>query len=192
MEAAQLRTFSMFRRLGIFGLEHTDPGALSAMTAYVRAEFDRDDRTLFWLTPQGEFVDVRLPVRPRPGAARLAAALNAQVLCIASELVFWADQRPEMLLRMQTCPPPPERTLRAWHRSIEACMNENARALSDLVCARDEQAFDVIISSGQKVHPLYDAWQRLRGKRTSIDLTEAQRRRAALVAPGTPRREPAR
>ncbi len=192
IEAAQLRSFAFFRRLGVFGLDHRAPGALDAMRAYVRGEFLREPRTLFWLTPQGAFSDVRLPVRPRPGAAALAHDLSARVVCVASELVFWADQRPELLLRIVECPAPATSSshhvtsppsLLSWQRAITRTMNDNADALARLAVARDPEPFSVLLSGKGGVNPAFDAWQRARGKRSTIDLAAGQGRAPSPRSP---------
>ena len=109
MDAAQLRRFFFFRRLGIFGIEPNSAESLQAMTGYVRGEFDRAPKTTLWITPQGEFADVRTPIRIRPGASVLAAQCSDRplsVISLAIEYVYWTDRRPELMLAVRPVPAP--------------------------------------------------------------------------------------
>lgn len=109
MEAQMLRKFGFFRKLGIFGIDPDAPGAdvafLEAMTEF----FASNQKPTLWITPQGQFADVRTPVRIRPGAAALAARWErtagakspVRVLSVALEYGFWVDQKPEIFMRFE-------------------------------------------------------------------------------------------
>ncbi|CAN5683018.1 hypothetical protein BH11PLA1_BH11PLA1_01950 [soil metagenome] len=191
MEMAQLRKFAIFRRLGVFGLAPDDPRALAAMRAYLAREFARGPAKSLWITPQGEFVDVRTPVRIRPGVAAVAAATRgAGLVCIALEITHWLDRRPEVLIRIaRVAPPQGDATIAAWTRTLTTAMRANAAALALLVQSRDPAAFEIITSGrAARVNPLYDAWLWVRGKPRTLDATPrpsraARRLRAADEKP---------
>lgn len=176
MEAEQLRTFGFFRRLGLFGIDPDDPRSLSQMLTYVQGCFAREARPTLWLTPQGAFADVRTPVVLRPGAAAVAARTpGVKVAAVSMEYGFWLDQRPEVFLRVDRVEPPPGRekpSTGAWHRAMQQSMREGAARLAEAVIARDPARFEVIagrsVKGGARVNPIYDLWQRLRGKRAAI------------------------
>jgi 1-acyl-sn-glycerol-3-phosphate acyltransferase len=192
MDAAQLRRFNFFRRLGVFGIDPDSPESGTQMVQFLEAAFARHPRPSLWITPQGRFADPRAPLVVRPGAAAVAARLSAggsganpagpgvRVLAVAVEYPFWSDRRPEVALRVAEVPAPDRPTTPAWTRALQAAMEANARALADLVIARDPAPFEVLLGAGEgavgataspvtaRVHPVYDLWLRLRGRAGAV------------------------
>ena len=168
MDAAQLRRFNFFRKVGVFGIAPANPHALEQMIAYVEGEFSHRPNTTLYLTPQGEFADVRSPLRLRPGAAALAARLGVRsVVSVSAEYVFWNDRRPEILLRAAPVPRPPgASSTTGWMRAIAGAMQDNAAALAELAIARNPAAFQTLLGKGPaaRIHPFYDLWLRARGQ----------------------------
>ncbi|MBL9000859.1 MAG: lysophospholipid acyltransferase family protein [Phycisphaerae bacterium] len=170
MDREQLRKFAFFRRLGLFGIEPDDPASLSAMKSYVAARFAAEPRPTLYLTPQGRFVDPRAPIELRPGAAAVASATpGCRVLAVAFEYAFWLDQRPEVFIRCEAVPSGESGSTASWQRGMISAMRRNGSALSELVIARDPNAFTILIGGGGRINPFYDAWLRLRGRSVSID-----------------------
>lgn len=174
MELAEFRKLGFFRWLGVFGLDPARPEALDAMTEYVIAQFRSTPQTVFWITPQGGFADVRAPVRLRPGAAALAARLAASdlgppdVVACAVEPSFWVDSRPELCVRFQAVASGRPSTA-GWHRVMTEAMQANADALASLVIARDPAAFDDLQQAAPaRINPLVDLWLKLRGERGDL------------------------
>lgn len=185
MEAEQLRKFSFFRKLGVFGINPDDPASLEAMTAYVRSRFEADPRTVLWITPQGQFADVREPIRLRPGAAAVAArSPSVTVVSVAVEYSFWSDRRPELFLRFARVGGKADSTA-GWTREMTAVMQQNADALAGLVIARDYAPFSPIMDASRgRINPLYDLWLRLRGRKGDIDAA-VRTMRASVRKPHT-------
>jgi hypothetical protein len=180
MDRTQLAKFSFFRRLGVFGVDPDDAAGLRPFVRHVEERFAQDPRTVLMLTPQGQFVDPRLPVRIRPGAAMVLARVPAaHAMSLAVEYAFWNDRRPEVFLRAATVAPPAERgEVRAWERAIEDAMNANAASLAQAVQSRDPARFAVLQGgTGARTHPVYDLWLRVTGRNPGID--------TAHRAPGT-------
>ena len=173
MDRVQLQRFSMFRRLGVFGIDPDSARTLPAMVRYVQGEIAIDPRAVILLNPQGKFFDVRSPVEIRPGAAVLAAKIpNVRVVAAAVEYGFWTDARPEMFLRLRDVPTPTEPTTAGWQRAIALVMQSNADELAACVMARDGDAFVSIIGGDKaKIHPVYDFWLRMTGRKVGIDLS---------------------
>ncbi len=193
MDIRQLQRFAFFRKLGLFGIDPDDPASLEAMANYVERGLERDPRPLIALTPQGTFADPRAPIVLRPGAAALAARLMSRSLAsdraspcglrvavVAIEYVFWTDRRPELLLNAQGVELPPwtERGMvstATLQRAFTAAFASCAGALAERVIARDEGAFEAMGAGGAggdrpaRIHPLYDAWLRLRGRSGRIE-----------------------
>lgn len=188
MDRAQLERFGFFRKMGIFGIDPDDPGAAGPMADYVMDRMREHPRPTLIITPQGRFADVRAPVEARPGTALLAARLaragrTPRVVGLAVEYPFWIDRKPEMLARVSDFAAPTDGTrASAWQRSIERGMAENAAALAELAIARDPSRFRTVVGSGSgAVHPVFDAWARMRGRSTSIDMSG---RRSASTGAG--------
>ncbi len=189
MEAEQLAKFSFFRRLGIFGIDPDHPEAMNTLVNHVTASFAKRPSTAFWLTPQGEFTDVRTPIRLRPGAAAVAAKLDTQhsegcrCVVIAAELVFWTDRRPELLLNLRAIDDDDSRraSTLGWTRAMTRTMQTVADELAVQAKARDATAFDVLLGSGDgQINWLYNLWLTLTGR--SATLTAKKRTAAALPA----------
>ena len=164
----ELKRFAIFRKVGLFGVDPDDSAMLEAMRGYLADLAAAEPRLALVVTPQGRFVDVRDEVVPRPGAAAVAAALAPdRAVALAVEYGFWVDQKPEIFLRAQAIPCESGGTL-AWQRRIAAAMNENQRALAELVRARDGAAFEPLSRQfAPKVsgtNPVYDLWLRLTGR----------------------------
>lgn len=170
MDAAQLRRFGLFKKLGTFGVDPDNAESLRVMSSYIADYFADDPRPTLLINPQGRFVDVRAEVEPRPGAARIAAsAENVRCVALAMEYQFWLDQRPELLLRAEPVEPEKASTT-GWHRAIRDTMNRNAAALAELAIAREPAGFECLVGGdAAQINPFYDLWLRLRGKGGSID-----------------------
>ncbi len=172
IDEAMLRKFRFFRKLGMFGVHPDDPASLRAFVRYVDGVFARDARGVLFMTPQGRFVDPRLPVEIRLGIGMVAARHPAAcVLVAALEYGFWTDQRPEAFLRVARVAPPADGgDARAWHAAIEAAMNANAAALAAAVQSRDPARFTALVGGdAPRINPVYDLWLRLTGRSAGIE-----------------------
>lgn len=178
MDRAQLERFGFFRRLGIFGIEPDDPHAMGPMVGYIEERMREHPRPSLIITPQGRFADPRSPLEVRPGLAMVAARLSRggtvpRMVAMTLEYAFWIDQRPELLARVCEIPAPdaPQRAT-AWQRQVERGMAGNAAALAAHARARTGEGMRTLIGAGSgAVHPIFDAWARLRGRSTAIDLS---------------------
>lgn len=184
MDRVQLERFTMFRRMGVFGIDPDDPASLPAMVDHVQQTVADEPRTVVMLTPQGRFTDVREPIRLRPGAAAIAARLpNVRAVALALEYPLWLDAKPEVLLRFSDVDSPEVSSTAAWQRTLTAAMQANADALATESIARDPMRFDIIVGGGAaRVNPFYDAWLRLTGRGTAIDESGRAHRAADRVS----------
>lgn len=172
MDRTQLEKFRFFRMLGVFGVDPDDAAGMRPFVRHVESRFASAPRSVLMMTPQGRFVDPRDPVVTRPGAAMVAARHpGIHVISVAIELVFWTDQRPEVMLRAASVPAPAQpEDAREWQRALDEAMNANAEALARRVRARDPRGFETVLGGGEaRIHPLYDAFLRLTGRRTAIE-----------------------
>ncbi len=166
MDAAELERFAIFKKLGVFGVDPDDPRALEPMTNYLRDRFAEDPRQIFWITPQGHFTDVRLPIKLRPGAAAVAASLDGvRVGSVALEYSFWNAPKPEAFVRFQAVEQPERTTTTGWLRTMTAAMRTNQETLTGLIAARDPAPFEPIVGGPPtNATPIYNMWLRLRGR----------------------------
>lgn len=181
MEAGQLAKFGILKKLGVFGIEADDAASLPAMVDYLHARWKAEPIAVLWITPQGRFADVRERIVVRPGVSAVAASLDSpRVVSVASEMVFWTEKKPELLLRLATVQPPERASVAGWHRAITRGMQANADALRDAAVPRDASRFTLIGGSGAaSTNVFYDMWLRLTGRSNRIEtgnrLAPAQR-----------------
>lgn len=183
MEARQLQKFGILRKVGVFGLDPDHADSLPMMLEYVSREFNREPRTSLWITPQGQFTDVRLPVRIRPGAAALAARTpGVRVVSVAIEMPFWLDRYPELLVRLERCDAPVGMgesgnaaagpSTSAWHRAIAHGMQRNADELARIAAARDPANFETLLEGRSgRINPVYNLWLKARGRSSRLEAT---------------------
>lgn len=174
MDRAMVEQFAFMRKLGIFGVDLEDPGAHKSLVQYAAELARNNPRASFWITPQGQFADVRAPLELRPGAAAIASRLardgaTPRVVCLAVEYTFWEDRKPEVLLLARPCPAPPRHTTSLWQRPISHAMQEAMADLSSKAIARKPEAFEIILGRGASgVNPIYDTILRLTGRQPAI------------------------
>ena len=170
VDMAMYKRFGFMKRLGLFGIDLDHPNATSAMLEYVRGCVDVNPDLALFITPQGEFCDVRTPVVVRPGIAAVAQSLrDPTVLSLAIEIAFWHDQRPELLLRAEHCDQPAHPTTTGWVRTIRETMHHNTDRLAKLSVARDSEAMTPVLArNGSSVNPAFDLWQRARGRSATV------------------------
>ena len=176
MDYDQLKRFGFFKHIGIFGVDPQNRASLDAMGSYVQDLIAQDRRATLWVTPQGEFADIRDASRLRPGTAAIAARTpGVRVLSVAVEYGFWVEQKPEVFLRFQPVDVESETpSTTDWHRALTAGMRENADALAGHVRSRDPDRFRIIHGKGAaQTNPVYDLYLRLTGRAGAI---QAKRR----------------
>lgn len=170
MDRRQLERFRFMRKLGVFGIDPDHPGSLDAMVEYLLRERDAaGERLLVAITPQGRFVDPREPIAVRPGAAAIAARLGVRsAVCLAIEYAFWNEQRPEVFLRPERVSVDADASTATWQRAIAATMEANRRSLAEAVISRDATRFENVLAPRSDIHPVYDLWLRVTGRKVGI------------------------
>lgn len=166
MDAAALRLYPFFRRLGVFGVEL---GSLAGALAFLRtaAEVLRVPESILWLTPQARFADVReRPVTFARGLAHLVRRVEHGLLVpLAVEYVFWEERTPEILARFgsvlsvaELSEASPQAAQARLQSALQAAMDELA---GDAVARRIDR-FETLLSGRVGVGGIYDWWRRLR------------------------------
>ena len=166
IDAAALKKYRFFGRLGFFGVEQQTLRGAADFLAVGTALLCRP-RTALWVTAQGRFTDVReRPVRLRRGVAHLARRLDGGVvLPLALEYPFWEERFPEALARFGAPIPignGADLTVGEWTRRIEAGLEAAQDALAVEAAARDPLAFETVVGGKSGVGGVYDRWRQLR------------------------------
>jgi 1-acyl-sn-glycerol-3-phosphate acyltransferase len=165
IDNAALGQYGFIGRVGAFGIEQQSAeGALHFLEA-CKIIFS-DPRNLLLVTAQGRFSDCReRPLNLNPGIAHVTdIAPDALFVPLAIEYTHWVEKQPELLLRFgdaisatDIAEQRPGARLATLEQALTVTMDRLAR---DSI-ARDETAFDMLMSGGGGVHPLYDMWRRL-------------------------------
>lgn len=155
MEAAALQRYGFFRRLGFFAVE---TGTTRGAASFLRTSLAilEDPKNLLFLTPQGEFADVRAPLIFAPGLERLAErAPHAHFLPLAIEYTFWEERKPEALLAFGE---------NGWDQ-----LGPTQARLAAAAQRRQTDEWEVLLRAKSGVNWPYDLWRwaraRLRGER---------------------------
>lgn len=168
IDAAQLRQYRFFGRLGFFGVEQENPRALVPFLATARAILASPGGVL-WVTAQGDFRDARVrPIVLRTGVGHVAARLGrGLVVPLALEYPFWTESKPEALCRFGTAidvGANPGLDGKAWTAKIAAALESTMDALAAEAVARDPALFETLLTGESGVGGVYDAWRWLKAK----------------------------
>lgn len=164
IDAAMLRKFGFFRKLGLFGIDPDHPDAARVMRSHVLEVFASQRRPTLWIAAQGRFVDPRGELELRPGAASVCAATtNAKAACVAIEYPFLLERKPEVVVHAVAVDAPARPSTPHWHRAMTRAMDAARRDLAGDVTARDVAAYETLAARSTSVNPIYDLWRSLRG-----------------------------
>lgn len=168
MDAAALKRYKFFARLGFFGVEPASLSGARSLLKVGRAILGRKD-SMLWITPQGRFADPRVsPVSFQPGLGHLVhRTAHCALLPIALEYPFWEERYPEALARCgevifrdkEAASGPGEWTA-LLERRLEAVQN----ALAADGIRRNREAFETLLSGRAGVGGVYDLWRSIKAK----------------------------
>jgi 1-acyl-sn-glycerol-3-phosphate acyltransferase len=148
-----LRRYGLLSRLGFFPVANgTARGAAQFMRA-ATAVLD-EPANLLWLTPQGQFTDVRArPITFQRGLTHLATRNSeAMFLPLAIEYTFWEERLPEVLIAFGP----------AVHQPHERALEEAQEALAAASQRREADEWQLLLRGGAGTSPIYDTWRRVR------------------------------
>ncbi len=163
-----LEKYKFFERLGFFGI---DPSTAAGAQRFLRigeAVLGRNDCAL-WVTPQGEFIDVRQrPVVIQGGVGHLAHRMqHFAMVPLALEYSFWNERFPEVFAYF--CTPlfienGMEKTAREWNALFSRALEDAQGHLSGRVQLRDPSLFEPLIKGGAGIGGAYDLWRNLKAR----------------------------
>lgn len=164
MDAEALKKYSFMQKIGIFGIEQGSARGAARFLQICRGLLSKPGNAV-WLTPQGEFADVRVrPVEFEGGIARIARDCGAVALPFAIELVFWNEPRPELLIHfgrpIDTAAA--SHDLEAWTAVLEQALTETQDELAEAAKSRDPDRFTIFIEGTSGVNFIYDGWRYLK------------------------------
>lgn len=167
IESAALGRYRFLGKLGFFGVE---TGSSRGATTFLQTSAAILDsvRRILWLTPQGQFADVRArPIAMQRGLAHLATRVPPSVLLpLAIEYTFWEERTPEVLLAFGTplftqhhrdsCGPDD------WAAELERTLQDAQDALAAAAQRRVPNEWQVLLHGTAGTTMFYDAWRRVR------------------------------
>jgi 1-acyl-sn-glycerol-3-phosphate acyltransferase len=165
---AGLNKYRFFRRLGFFGI---DPNTRAGAQRFLRIGREALARpnTALWVTPQGQFRDVReRPVSIQSGVGHLAqASRKFAMLPIALEYAFWNERYPEAFAAIGTpvsIDDGASRSVRQWTDAFALALERTQELLARAVLARDRRAFEALLEGNAGIGGIYDAWRSLKAR----------------------------
>jgi 1-acyl-sn-glycerol-3-phosphate acyltransferase len=168
IDAESLKHYAFFERLGFYGVVQK---SVVGATTFLRTTCSLlgSKRNAVWLTPQGQFADIRQrPLRLQKGIGSLAARTQGVAFVpLAIEYTFWTGRQPEILLSFGEVIVPSETTVRTsldWAAEFGHVLESVQDDLASKAVRRDTADWLVLDQGASGVHPIYDLWRRLRSK----------------------------
>lgn len=158
IEAAALARYRFLEKLGFFAVETGTRRGAAQFLKTSDAILGKEETALF-LTPQGEFADVRAPLVFAPGIEHLAArAPGAVFLPLAIEYSFWEERKPEVLLAFGEALPA------SGGKSLSARLADLQSALAEAAARRQPNEWKVVRRGRSGVNLPYDLWRAMRAR----------------------------
>lgn len=163
MDAVACGRYGILKRLGLFPVEQgTRRGAvqfLRAGSAVLRAP-----HSVLWVTPQGNFTDVRTrPVVFRAGLqALLRQVPQVTVLPLALEYTFWDERLPEALALLGEPVYCSSRNGAEAGEAVATALSRTQDLLAGLAARRDATLFTSVLEGAAGTGGIYEVWQRVR------------------------------
>ena len=169
IDAVALQHYGFMRRLGLFGIAQGRYEGASLFLRVGRQLLSQPD-TLFYLTPQGRFTDVReRPIRLRPGLAHLLAGVpRVTVLPLALEYPFWNESAPEALVQFGEpimLGSSVTANIPAVQELLQLRLTQAMDSLAQAAISRAAVRFEVLLDGRAGVGGVYDGWRRLKAWR---------------------------
>ena len=168
MDATALERYGFMRRLGMFPLDPRSPQA-GAHFLRTAGEILERPNSMLWMTPEGQFTDVRRrPTQWKPGIAALVARQSqCTVIPLALEYTFWDERLPEALVLLgEPLQIEDGRSARSdhWRTVLTQAMTRTQDELAALSMARDPAAFVTLLEGKSGVTGPYNLWKRAQAR----------------------------
>lgn len=165
IEDVMLEKYGVFKRLGFFGVEKDTVAGLKDFLR-VGHHIVQNKNAVIWVTPQGEFADVRKrPIELKSGFSQLASKCDKiAILPLAVEYTFWLEKHPEMLCHMGDAQVYESADAKIIHQQSTEALERAMDVLADASVRRDSEEFKTILSSDSGVGGIYGLWHSITGK----------------------------
>lgn len=165
IDAAMLKQYGIFGRIGAFGVDLESPRGAAAFLKS-SAEILSARNHALWITAQGRFGDVReRPLGLKPGVAHIIErAPECIVLPLAIEYGFWLERGAEAFIAFGDAMRGEELldlARPARLERLEDALTSTLSRLSDDVQSRDPTRFQIVLEGRAGVGGLYDGWRRV-------------------------------
>ncbi len=149
IDANALENYRIMAQLGFYGVRmQTFEGASDFLK--VTKSILESKRNTIWITPEGQFTDVRdYSLSLMPGLAHLASKIpGLKFVPVAFEYGFWNESRPQIFARFGAPIDSDERSAKAeWSELLTDRLRQTQDELAQSVIARNPAAFTYLISS---------------------------------------------
>jgi 1-acyl-sn-glycerol-3-phosphate acyltransferase len=166
IDAAGLRQYAFFARLGFFGI---DPHHPIGGTRFLRLgqRIMAQPPSALWVTAEGQFTDPRQrPVVLQRGVAHLAKRLDRGIILpLALEYPFWQEKRPEALAcfgEPMSITDQPERSADQWQTTLSHQLEHTMDHLSTLACRKAPADWHTLLAGRTGTNGAYDLWRAMR------------------------------
>ena len=175
IDAESLKKYPILRKIGMFPVELASVRGAAEFLS--RSQAILRSGGVLWLTPQGQFADVREPVHFKGGLAALAARLpDVSLVPLAMEYPFWNERLPEALVRFGEPFAVGVVDAAVTQFQAEEVLRVEMQELKKVSCARDANSFSVLLSGGRGIGSAYAIPMRLRalltGRKFNPDHTQ--------------------
>lgn len=170
MDADALENYRIMAKLGFYGVRLQSFDGASEFLSVTKTILAAK-RVTIWITPEGQFSDVRdHSLRLMPGLSHLASKFpEVKFVPVAFEYAFWDESRPQIFARLGAPVSSPTQLSKSdWNQLLTQRLRQTQCELGESVKARQPSAFTYLIASRPLRLSWYDygrswsAW--LRGK----------------------------
>jgi len=161
VDAKALNRYPLLNRAGFIPLDPSDPASLKNFLLTARKVLK--DGHILWMTVQGRFADPRTrPLDLQRGIAHLGRHIpRVHIIPLAMEYSFWAESRPEILLRFgDPLPTPIAQSTHALTQTLEQALTDTMNHLAEDVQSRSADRFTSLTYGRAGIGGLYDAIRR--------------------------------
>jgi 1-acyl-sn-glycerol-3-phosphate acyltransferase len=166
VDASALRRYRFFRRLGFFPVT---PGVVWGAAEFLDTArlVLAANRTVLWLTPQGDFVDPRArPARFQTGLGHLTKhGPPAAFVPLALEYTFWEERLPEILIGFGApliFDSSPHLNAREATQLFEFALTSVQDDLANAAQRRAPDEWETVVRGKSGSSRVYDSWRRAR------------------------------
>jgi 1-acyl-sn-glycerol-3-phosphate acyltransferase len=162
MDAAALKQYPILERLGFFALHRESMTGLKDFLRICRTRLS-EENVVLWVTPTGQFSDVRESVPFKAGLSHIAGSdYHGSLVAVAVEYSFWNERCPEMLIEfgpvLLGSSLPEDKSDRT--AALQSCLAQTQASLSRKSIARDPAAFTTISLGRAGIGGIYDWFRR--------------------------------